>query len=426
MRLTARDASGDAARVDRIVLPVSDEMDCRACHASGSRRDARPAAAGSTTRTPARLPPQHPPPPRRAAASSPAYAPALAAAGYYPAGLYATVDRAGTAGPLRALPRLRGAARERPGRDPAADAGRPLAPRGRHRPDERPEPRLDREPLGLLPLPSRLGDAVPARRDGERDGGRRLDADAVPELPRLHGGRRRGDAHRLARRADLPECHTGTATTTPARSATRASSTRRAPAGRRRPHLRDERRHAAAGLSLYRFSNGHGGLQCEACHGSTHAEYPSSHVNDNLQASTCRGTPARSSSAPPATAAPADDHRRAARAAPGRASWVTATATRREARTGLLPGLPRADDRGTVLSRTFAARSLDVAGRNDVRGRDPRLLQLPQRTGRRRGPSGRRDAQDADAPQRRRRRDLARADRRAHEDSDPGHDLDAD
>jgi hypothetical protein len=33
-------------------------------------------------------------------------------------------------------------------------------------------------------------------------------------------------------------------------------------------------------LSLYRFSMGHGGLQCSACHGSTHAEFPSSHAND--------------------------------------------------------------------------------------------------------------------------------------------------
>ncbi|OIP18732.1 MAG: hypothetical protein AUK53_00910 [Betaproteobacteria bacterium CG2_30_59_46] len=37
-----------------------------------------------------------------------------------------------------------------------------------------------------------------------------------------------------------------------------------------------------AGYNLYRFSKGHGGLQCEACHGATHAEYPSSHVNDNV------------------------------------------------------------------------------------------------------------------------------------------------
>jgi hypothetical protein len=35
------------------------------------------------------------------------------------------------------------------------------------------------------------------------------------------------------------------------------------------------------GFSLYRFSKGHGGLQCESCHGATHAEYPSTHAQDN-------------------------------------------------------------------------------------------------------------------------------------------------
>jgi hypothetical protein len=43
------------------------------------------------------------------------------------------------------------------------------------------------------------------------------------------------------------------------------------------------------GKSLYRFSSGHGGLQCEACHGSTHAEYPSSHANDNVQVLALQG-----------------------------------------------------------------------------------------------------------------------------------------
>ena len=38
----------------------------------------------------------------------------------------------------------------------------------------------------------------------------------------------------------------------------------------------------APGLSLYRFSRGHGGLYCEACHGSTHAEFPSAFRNDNI------------------------------------------------------------------------------------------------------------------------------------------------
>lgn len=44
-----------------------------------------------------------------------------------------------------------------------------------------------------------------------------------------------------------------------------------------------------AGSNLFRFSKGHGGMQCEACHGATHAEYPSSHANDNIQSITLQG-----------------------------------------------------------------------------------------------------------------------------------------
>ncbi|MBL8756157.1 MAG: hypothetical protein JNK15_22880 [Planctomycetes bacterium] len=43
------------------------------------------------------------------------------------------------------------------------------------------------------------------------------------------------------------------------------------------------------GFSLYRFSHGHGGLQCSACHGSPHAIWPSSEANDNLQSVATQG-----------------------------------------------------------------------------------------------------------------------------------------
>jgi hypothetical protein len=39
----------------------------------------------------------------------------------------------------------------------------------------------------------------------------------------------------------------------------------------------------AGGFSMFRFSTGHGAMQCEACHGATHAEYPSTEANDNVQ-----------------------------------------------------------------------------------------------------------------------------------------------
>ncbi|WP_036300654.1 hypothetical protein [Methylomarinum vadi] len=44
-----------------------------------------------------------------------------------------------------------------------------------------------------------------------------------------------------------------------------------------------------AGKNLYRFSSGHGDLQCEACHGATHAIYPSHEANDNVQSIALQG-----------------------------------------------------------------------------------------------------------------------------------------
>jgi len=41
--------------------------------------------------------------------------------------------------------------------------------------------------------------------------------------------------------------------------------------------------HPAEGVSLYRFSKGHGDLTCSACHGSPHAVYPTGERNDNIQ-----------------------------------------------------------------------------------------------------------------------------------------------
>ena len=41
--------------------------------------------------------------------------------------------------------------------------------------------------------------------------------------------------------------------------------------------------------SLYKVSAGHGGIQCEACHGPTHAEYPCSEANDGVQSILLQG-----------------------------------------------------------------------------------------------------------------------------------------
>ncbi len=42
---------------------------------------------------------------------------------------------------------------------------------------------------------------------------------------------------------------------------------------------------------LYRFSSGHGGVYCQACHGSQHAIYPTLQPNDNIQSIMLQGKP---------------------------------------------------------------------------------------------------------------------------------------
>jgi hypothetical protein len=47
------------------------------------------------------------------------------------------------------------------------------------------------------------------------------------------------------------------------------------------------------GANLYRYSVGHGGVFCSACHGSPHAEYPSTDANDNVAPIQLQGYAAR-------------------------------------------------------------------------------------------------------------------------------------
>lgn len=57
------------------------------------------------------------------------------------------------------------------------------------------------------------------------------------------------------------------------------------------PILSNTSRFAENTSTLYRFSKGHGGVTCENCHGSTHAEWPNSDVlaNDNVAALELQG-----------------------------------------------------------------------------------------------------------------------------------------
>lgn len=126
----------------------------------------------------------------------------------------------------------------------------------------------------------------------------------------------------------------------------------------------------ATGKSLYRYSKetAHGKLQCESCHGSTHAEYPSSHVNDNVQSlqlqghtgtiaecSTCHTT------VPTGTAnfakGPHGMH------AVGQTA-VSAHQDVAEKGTTSCTACHGTDLRGSVLSKTWTTRTLSIEGKS--------------------------------------------------------------
>jgi hypothetical protein len=115
----------------------------------------------------------------------------------------------------------------------------------------------------------------------------------------------------------------------------------------------------AAGLSLYRFSKGHGGLQCEACHGSTHAEFPTTVANDNVQSTTlqghagtlaecasCHGTVPNT-----VTGGPHGLH-------PIGTSWVSSHQNAAEGRQATCQPCHGTDYRGTILSKTRTDRTM--------------------------------------------------------------------
>ncbi len=85
-------------------------------------------------------------------------------------------------------------------------------------------------------------------------------------------------------------CHSGTATQNTGKirytSVFDANGKRRKPANNVYATTPDVPK---KGFSLYRFSSGHGGLQCAACHGPPHAIYPTSTENDNLQSKKLQG-----------------------------------------------------------------------------------------------------------------------------------------
>jgi hypothetical protein len=367
MRVVARDSGGALLASTSVVLPVSDEMDCRSCHGSGTVDAAKPAAGWvndcSTDRdyklNILRLHDE-------LQAGDPAYATALAAAGYDAAGLYATAATDGTSvlcARCHASNALPGSGQ--PGLSPLTRAvhahhanvtdpvtGLTLDSSANRSACYRCHPGSETRCLRGV-----MGNAVAA------------DGSLAIQCQGCHGNMSRvGSSSRQGwfEEPVCQNCHTGTATHN--NGQIRYTSVFD---GNGQPRVAVDQTFAtnpdtpAAGISLYRFSSGHGSLQCEACHGSTHAEFPSSHGNDNLQSTTLQGhvgtlvecTVCHGSDPVTINGGPHGMH-------PVGQSWVDAhpdSLGGGNATTADCAVCHGADFRGTVLSRSAADRTLSTS-----------------------------------------------------------------
>ena len=365
MRLVARDpASGAELASATVVVPVSDEMDCRACHASGSYPEGQPAGGWVWDCDPQRdfrlnILRVH----DELNTGLARYTSALAAAGYEPAGLESTARHgtpvlcarchASNALPgtgVAGVPPLTQAIHGWHAYMPDPDTGFPLKDDVTRTACYRCHPGSETRCLRGV-----MGNAIAA------NGTRAMDCQSC------HG--RMDQVGQRGRNGWLDEpacqsCHTGTATRnsgairfTSVFDANGAVRTAADLTFATNPDV------PVPGASLYRFSRGHGGLYCAACHGSTHAEFPSAHDNDNLYSQQLQGhagvlaecTACHSTMPTAPTGGPHGLH-------PLGSAWISGHKSAAKSNLNGCRACHGSDLRGTVLSRTRAPRTLSAFG----------------------------------------------------------------
>jgi hypothetical protein len=290
MRLVATNTLGQTLAANDIVLPVSDEMNCRLCHLSGSGPAARPAAGWVHEPDPGRdyrlnILRLHDE--RQWTGNAALYAAALASKPFNPAGLYATVtlDKkpfiCASCHLSEALPfpQLLGISQLT------------TAVHKRHAPvvDPRNGLTLDAENNRLSCYTCHPGSVTRCLRGAmgkavnPADGTMAMQCQSCHGSMSLVGGARTG----WLEEPNCQGCHTGNAVNNSGEiryTSVFTNGVMRNP-GVNVPgtnQFATTPNMPGTNLSLYRFSTGHGGVKCSGCHGSTHAEFPSSLPSDNV------------------------------------------------------------------------------------------------------------------------------------------------
>jgi hypothetical protein len=287
MRLIARNGSGAAIATNDIVLPVSDEMDCRSCHASGTQAAAQPEAGWVWSDVPERdfrlnilrLHDEE-----NFAHHRDLYAAALAARGFNPQGLYRGNVADGQ-------PVLCAACHASEALGTGSYSNIPpltASVHAKHATVMDPELQLTLDDSTHRAACYRChpGSTTKCLR-GAMGGAIAADGSLEMQCQSCHGNMSAvGSSSRVGwfMEPNCQSCHSGTATSNNGQIRYATSfETNGAVRVAVNQTFATQPNTPAAGLSLYRFSAGHGGLQCSACHGSTHAEFPATHRNDNLR-----------------------------------------------------------------------------------------------------------------------------------------------
>ncbi|RPJ34941.1 MAG: hypothetical protein EHM17_04550 [Verrucomicrobiaceae bacterium] len=285
MRLTAKTTGGTLLATTDVVLPVSSEMDCRKCHASGSGDAAKPAndwvndpdSARDHRLNILRLHDRH--------LHTQPYDDALADRGYPPEGLEASV-RANPPKPV-----LCAACHASEALGSTSYAGVNSLTRSMH--SKHADVKAPGSVITLDDIANRSscyqchpGSETRCLR-GAMGAAVAADGSAAMQCQSCHGTMSQVGAADRTGWLDEPtcqQCHTGSATQNNGQLRyTTVFETNGSPRVPVSQMFATNPNTPLPDKSLYRFSKGHGGLQCSACHGSTHAEFPAAHRNDNLQ-----------------------------------------------------------------------------------------------------------------------------------------------
>ena len=370
MRMIAWNSGGQAIATNDIVLPVSDEMDCRACHASGTQAAAQPDAGWVWDGLPERdyrlnILRLHDE--RQFVQNGAVYSMALAFNNYNPAGLYRRVTAEGK--PILCAACHLSEALPNTGFDDIPPLTASVHGYHAHVIDPVANISLDSDANRAACYRCHPGSTTKCLRGAM---GSAIAADGTMEMQcqNCHGNMSTvGSLSRVGwfMEPNCQGCHTGTATSNSGQirytSVFLTNGQVRVPVNRT---FATSSNTPTTGLSLYRFSRGHGGLQCSACHGSTHAEFPSG-PNDNVRNIGLQGhvgvmsecTACHTNSPSTTTGGPHGMH-------PVGQTWVNGHQSPAESNPSACQACHGTDYRGTVLSRMLATRT--VNGQNLFQG----------------------------------------------------------